>query len=64
MPFPHAGRPDEALAQLDDAIRLSPHDPYLWLFQILRGFALTLMNEHEQALTWLQASIHRGSVGF
>ena len=62
--FTHAGRPDEALAQFDDAIRLSPHDPYLWLFQTLRGFALTLMKEHEQALTWLQASIHHGNVGF
>jgi TolB-like protein/tetratricopeptide (TPR) repeat protein len=60
----YAGRPDEALTQFDNAIRLSPHDPYLWLFQSMRGFALLLMKEHDQALTWLQASSRHGNVGF
>jgi tetratricopeptide (TPR) repeat protein len=29
----------------------------------MRGFALSLMKEHDQALAWLQASIRHGNVG-
>ena len=55
-----AGRVEESLAKYDDAIRLSPHDPYLWVFEAIRGFALVLLKEYEQALPWLQRAVRHG----
>jgi adenylate cyclase len=60
----HAGHLDEALAELDDTLRLSPHDPYLWLFETLRGNALIMMNEYEQALPWIERATRHGNAGF
>ncbi len=60
----HIGRPDEALPEFEQAMRLSPHDPNLWLFQMILGFALILLKQHEQALDWLQKSVRHDNVGF
>lgn len=46
----HAGRPGEALASHDAAIRLSPRDPSLWSFMASKAIALALNGELDQAI--------------
>ena len=45
----HAGRPAEALASHDMAIRLSPHDPLIWAYLASKSIALFLVGEHDKA---------------
>ena len=45
-----AGRPQEALAHLDKAYRLSPRDPLLFAFMAVRAQTLITMGRHEEAL--------------
>jgi TolB-like protein len=46
------GRADEALGELDQAQRLSPHDPLSWAFMSIRSFALSLLKRYDEALIW------------
>lgn len=46
------GRAEEALAQLDEATRLSPHDPNLWAFMVVRAWALLALGRDEEAADW------------
>jgi adenylate cyclase len=46
------GRAEEALGELDEAQRLSPHDPLIWAFVIIRSFALTVLRRYDEALVW------------
>jgi adenylate cyclase len=46
------GQPEEAIRELDEAQRLSPHDPLLWAFVTIKSFALTLLRRYEEALVW------------
>ncbi len=46
------GQPEEAVRELDEAQRLSPHDPLLWGFMIIKSFALTLLRRYDEALVW------------
>ena len=46
------GRAEDALRELDEAQRLSPHDPLLWAFMAIRSFALTLLRRYDEALIW------------
>ncbi len=50
-----AGRGAEAVAKLDDAIRLSPLDPFLYAMQSAKGFSLAHMGDLDQACHWLDA---------
>ncbi len=34
------------------------------MFEAIRGFALVLLKEHEQALPWLQRAVRHGNVGY
>ena len=46
------GQPEEAIRELDEAQRLSPHDPLLWAFMVIKSFALTLLRRYDEALVW------------
>lgn len=46
------GQPEEAMRELDEAQRLSPHDPLLWAFMAIKSFALSLLRRYDEALLW------------
>jgi adenylate cyclase len=46
------GQPEAAIRELDEAQRLSPHDPLLWAFIAIKSFALTLLRRYDEALLW------------
>jgi tetratricopeptide (TPR) repeat protein len=48
-----AGRGEPAIAKLDEAIRLSPLDPFLYAMQSAKGFALAHSGDLERACKWL-----------
>jgi adenylate cyclase len=48
------GRPQQALEYADKAIRLSPRDPLLYVFQFEKGMALALLHRDQEALEWLR----------
>jgi len=59
------GRPEEAIHALDQAARLSPHDPFLWLFDTVRGWAYNLKGDHERAIEWSERASRRpGKIEF
>jgi adenylate cyclase len=53
------GRAHDAIANFDKAMRLSPHDPLMWLF--LNGMALAnvVAERYEEAIQWAQQSLQR-----
>jgi TolB-like protein len=51
------GRPAEAPPFVEQAIRLSPHDPSIGMFQWINGRALFFTGEYEQAIPWFRKSI-------
>ena len=48
------GQPQKAIEYVDKAIRLSPRDPILYVFYLVKGFALSLLQEDDQAIDWLR----------
>jgi hypothetical protein len=48
-----AGRGEPAIAKLDEAISLSPLDPFLYAMQSAKGFSLAHTGDLEQACHWL-----------
>ena len=44
------GRPEEAIADLDQAINLSPRDPNVWSFQVVAAWAHASRADYEAAL--------------
>ena len=48
-----AGRGERAIAKLDEAIILSPLDPFLYAMQSAKGFSLLHAGDLEQACFWL-----------
>jgi len=51
------GRPQEAIEYADKAMRLSPRDPLLYVFYLENGFALSLLGQDNQAITWLRRAV-------
>jgi adenylate cyclase len=47
----HAGRPAEALAYHDEAIRLSPHDVILWAFLASKAIALIMVERFKEGIS-------------
>jgi len=47
-----SGRPGEAIASHDEAIRLSPRDPMMWAFMASKAIALILLERYDEALIW------------
>ncbi len=59
------GRPDEGIAEIDTAERLSPHDPFVWLFDVNRSLACFSKPDYEAALRHAEKAKRRGAqVGF
>ena len=48
------GRPDRALELADKAIRLSPRDPHLRILYHMKGWALFMKRQDDQAIEWLR----------
>ena len=55
------GRPDEGIAEIDTAERLSPHDPYVWLFDVSRSVACFSKSDYEAALRYAEKAKRRGA---
>jgi tetratricopeptide (TPR) repeat protein len=51
------GRPDEALLQIEQAIRLSPRDPQLPAWEMFAGVAHLHLGHDAQAVEWLERSV-------
>src|SRR5262249_10939452 len=49
--FNFAGRPEEAIEVVQRAMRLNPHDPFFYLFNL--GLAYRLIERHEEAIATL-----------
>jgi len=50
------GRPDLTLEFADEAIRLSPRDPALWIFYHYKGWAFFMKQQYEAAIDWVLRS--------
>jgi TolB-like protein/Tfp pilus assembly protein PilF len=50
-------RMEESIARFEDAIRLSPHDPWRWGFFSYRSLAHLFMKQHEAAVEWANKAI-------
>jgi TolB-like protein len=48
----HAGRPDEAIPNLERAIRLSPHDPQNAVFNVALGASHCLAGRYDEAIAF------------
>ena len=57
----YSGRAADALRATDRALRLSPHDPYLWVFMVTRALAHLILREHEAALDWARQALRQPS---
>ncbi|WP_425046106.1 winged helix-turn-helix domain-containing protein [Primorskyibacter sp. S87] len=53
----YEGRLDEAIAQFETAIRLSPHDPFRWAFYSYRSLAHLFQGDYEAAVIWARRSL-------
>ncbi len=52
----HAGRPGEAVASHDEALRLSPLDPLTWAYLASKAIAMVLLGQFEEAIALSQRS--------
>jgi adenylate cyclase len=59
-----SGRAREALPHFHKAIRQSPHDPALWTFETLTGFAHIHLGEYAEAVEWLRKAARHPNSGF
>ncbi len=59
-----SGRMEEAVTQLEKATRLSPHDPNLWSFVVVRGWAHILMRQFEDAAFWSRKAVRMPNTQF
>ena len=48
----YAGRLKESVSQFEEAVRLSPNDPYRWAFLMYGAIAHLFMKEFEKAADW------------
>jgi TolB-like protein/Tfp pilus assembly protein PilF len=55
--FTYAGRLADAIPCFEEAIRLSPNDPWRWAFYSYGALALILVGRLEQAVEWAQKAI-------
>ena len=51
------GRPAEAVALVEHALRLNPHDPSIGIFHWVLGRANFFAGDYEQAVSWLHRSV-------
>jgi len=53
----YLGRPQKAVEYADKAMRLSPRDPRLYVFQLQKGFALVILHQDHQSIEWLRRAV-------
>jgi len=53
-----ANRPDAAIAALQRAMRLSPLDPLSSTFKFMLAYGLMLAGHYEDAMEWIDRSLH------
>ena len=51
------GQAEDAEAHVQEALRLSPRDPLVYLWCMYAGWAKLYLGEEEEALAWLRRSI-------
>ncbi|HEX9168488.1 MAG TPA: adenylate cyclase, partial [Roseiarcus sp.] len=51
------GRAEESEAHVVEALRLSPRDPWAYIWLLTAGFAASLLGRSEEAATWFRRSI-------
>jgi tetratricopeptide (TPR) repeat protein len=51
------GRAEETEAHVLDALRLSPRDPWAYIWHLTAGFAASLLGRDEEASSWFRRSI-------
>jgi adenylate cyclase len=54
----YLARPDRALELADEAIRLSPRDPFLTIFYHDKGWAFFMKQQYKPAIEWLRRAEH------
>ena len=59
-----SGRAREALPHFHKAIRQSPHDPALWSFETMTGFAHIQLGEYAEAVEWHRKGARHPNSGF
>jgi adenylate cyclase len=64
MALAWSGRPREALPYCLKAIRQSPHDPAMWVFENLTGMAHLQLREHSEAIKWFTSANQYQSASF
>jgi adenylate cyclase len=50
--YAYAGRPDDALPCFEEALRLSPNDPWRWAFYSYGALAYLLLENYDHAVKW------------
>jgi adenylate cyclase len=56
-------RPEVSVAAIDKAVRLSPHDPYLWAWEALKAAALSFSGADAEALAWARRATQHPNSG-
>jgi TolB-like protein len=54
----YANRPDAAITAAQRAMRLSPVDPFGYQFKFFLGYGLMLAGRYQEALVWIDRSLH------
>jgi class 3 adenylate cyclase/TolB-like protein/Tfp pilus assembly protein PilF len=60
----YLGEPELAIAEVDKAMRLSPHDPSARDFYFHNSMSYGMMEDYEQALTWMRRAYAVGPPDF
>ena len=50
-------RPDEVIAYADKAMRLSPLDPYVYIFYAFKAYGHVMLGNHDRAIEYLRQSV-------
>ncbi|HME24350.1 MAG TPA: tetratricopeptide repeat protein [Acetobacteraceae bacterium] len=51
------GRGEETQAHVQEALRLSPRDPWVYTYLVIVGLAKSVLGRPEEAISWLRRSI-------
>ncbi len=53
----YGGQLEESISRFEEAVRLSPHDPYRWGFLMYGSLALLYLKQHEAAAEWASKAV-------